>query len=113
MNETVITFGGGTMRFIYTDALAPLMDEGAFTVTRASHVEPHPRGGWYADMQPSGGPVLGLNGTATAIPRAKWDTDADYQRVFTKFVEVFVTPFPTRQAALDAEVAWLREKRGL
>lgn len=84
MNDIVISFGDGRMRFIYTDALAPLLSEGDFTVTRASHVEPTTVNGhveWTADMSPVGGPVL--------------------------------TGFQTRQAALDAEVLWLRENRGL
>lgn len=84
MNEIAITFGGGAMRFIYTDALAPLMAEGTFAVTRASHVEPTTVNGrvqWTADMRPSGGPVL----------------DA----------------CDTREEALAAEVAWLRAHRGL
>ena len=49
----------GRVEFVYSDALAGLLDLGAATVTRASHVEPAPGGGWTADMAPSGGPVLG------------------------------------------------------
>jgi len=56
--EIRLTFSGGRMRGIYNDALAPLLAEGDFTITRASHVEPAP-GGWTADMGPVGGPVLG------------------------------------------------------
>jgi hypothetical protein len=69
----------GTLVFIYSDALAPLLDEGKATVKRASHVEPHPDGGWTADMTPhaKNGPVFG--------------------------------PFALRQEALDAEVAWLEQ----
>lgn len=58
MNDIVVTCSGGVMRAIYDDALAPLLADGDFTITRASHVEPAP-GGWTADMAPSGGPVLG------------------------------------------------------
>jgi hypothetical protein len=57
-SEIRVTFSGGRVRAIYNDALAPLLTEGDFTVTRASHVEPAP-GGWTADMGPVGGPVLG------------------------------------------------------
>ncbi|WP_315854495.1 hypothetical protein [Alienimonas chondri] len=32
---------------------------GDSAVVRASHVEPHPHGGWTADLSPSAGPVLG------------------------------------------------------
>jgi len=71
----------GNARFIYSDEIAFMLEEGDATVTRASHVEPAARGGWEADMGPSDGPVLG--------------------------------PFKLRSEALDAEVAWLRENRGL
>lgn len=66
----------GTVRFVYSDALAAVLAPLGTAVTRrASHVEPADGGGWAADMSPVLGPVLG--------------------------------PFPTRQAALDAEVGWL------
>ena len=48
----------GTVKFIYDDALQPLLDLGTATVTRVSHVEPV-KGGWTADMSPVSGPVLG------------------------------------------------------
>ena len=32
---------------------------GSCSIARASHVEPHPGGGWTADLSPSGGPLLG------------------------------------------------------
>lgn len=79
-----ITIQGDCMSFIYTDNLAPLLDEGVATVERVSHVEPscidglH---GWTADMTPVNGPVLG--------------------------------PFTTRAEALDAEHVWLQRERGL
>lgn len=49
----------GRVRFIYADGLVGLLELGASTVYRASHVEPIPGGGWTADLGPSGGPVLG------------------------------------------------------
>jgi hypothetical protein len=49
----------GTARFIWNDDLAGLLEHGDARVVRASHVEPDDRGGWLADMSPSGGPVLG------------------------------------------------------
>jgi hypothetical protein len=49
----------GSLVFIYTDELAFLLEEGESEVTRASHVEPTPGGGWTADMSPVGRPVLG------------------------------------------------------
>jgi len=79
-----ITIQGGRMEFIYTDNLAPLLDEGDATVQRVSHVEPScvdGRHGWTADMTPVNGPVLG--------------------------------PFTTRADALDAEHVWLQSERGL
>ena len=79
-----ITIQGGRMEFIYTDNLAPLLDEGDATVQRVSHVEPScadGRHGWTADMTPVDGPTLG--------------------------------PFTTRAEALDAEHVWLQQERGL
>ncbi len=32
---------------------------GTCSIARASNVEPHPEGGWTADLSPSGGPVFG------------------------------------------------------
>ena len=75
----------GTVEFIYADAAAGLLALGNASVTRASHVEPHVGGGWYADMSPVGGPVL---------------LDGD-------------RGFSTRAAALEAEVAWLKQYKGL
>jgi hypothetical protein len=49
----------GTLRFIYSDALAALLGERKATVKRASHVEPTDDGRWTADMTPLGGSVLG------------------------------------------------------
>jgi len=48
----------GTLRFIYSDALRPLLDTGAARINRASHVEPQGTT-WTADLAPAGGPVLG------------------------------------------------------
>lgn len=76
----------GSIAFVYDDRLACLTKLGEARTTRASHVEPHPAGGWTADMGPSDGPVL-------------YDVDGQ--------------PFRTRQAALDAERAWLRAHRNL
>lgn len=81
----VVVETDGELRFIYHDELAGLLELGPSSTVRASHVEPHATGGWAADMGPSGGPVLLDNGRG----------------------------FTTRAAALDAEVAWLREHRGL
>lgn len=83
MEKYVLRIENGAMTFVYADPLAPLAALGR--VVRASRVEPHPtRPGWIADMEPSGGPVLG-----------EFD------------------PYQTRAAALEAEREWLREHRGL
>lgn len=52
---------GLTARFVDHDAAAGLVERAAaVTTTRASHVEyDDARRGWFADMRPSGGDVLG------------------------------------------------------
>ena len=55
--ELVVDAGGG-VRCIYDEAL-DLREIGKLQITRASHVEPDAEGYWWADMGPSGGPVLG------------------------------------------------------
>jgi hypothetical protein len=73
----------GKITCIYDDALADLFSQGVATIRRASNVEPHPGGGWIADMSPSGGGIL-------------YAADGK--------------GFPLRQQALDAERAWLEAK---
>lgn len=95
-DDIEITFtDDGDMQAVYSDALAELFAGERMETRRASHVEPHPKGGWLADMRPVGGPVLCADGSAgrTGINHVKR-----------------LAGFPTRQAALDAEVAWLRER---
>lgn len=100
MARLEVVIENGVARFVYDDALAPLLREGPSQTVRASHVEPHPtKTGWVADMGPSRGPVLGSNG-----PHTNADAGIAWDRV---------APFATRQEALDAERAWLREHRGL
>jgi len=48
----------GVARCIYGEELE-LHALGKLTIKRASHVEPDSEGCWWADMGPSGGPVLG------------------------------------------------------
>ncbi len=55
--ELVVDAGGG-VRCIYDEAL-DLREIGKLQITRASHVEPDAEGFWWADMAPSGGPMLG------------------------------------------------------
>ena len=54
----LVVAADGVARCIYDDAL-DLREIGRLSITRASHVEPDPRGDWWADMGASGGPVLG------------------------------------------------------
>lgn len=59
MTEQVVTVNEqGDLQFIYADELLELAAEGIASTKRASHVEPAPGGGWYADLGPVGGPVL-------------------------------------------------------
>jgi len=58
MNEIKISIRGDEVKFIYSDDLLGLLDQGDHQITRASHVEPTPEG-WVADMAPSGGGLLG------------------------------------------------------
>jgi hypothetical protein len=58
----------GTITMVYSDELAPLMEEGTASIKRASHVEPTPDGKWTADLSPVGGPILGpMNLRAEAL----------------------------------------------
>jgi len=52
----------GIARCIYGEEL-DLREIGRLQITRASHVEPDAEGYWFADMGPSGGPVLGPYGS--------------------------------------------------
>jgi hypothetical protein len=54
----LVVDAGGDVRCIYDEAL-DLRELGQLQITRASHVEPDSAGFWWADMKPSGGPVLG------------------------------------------------------
>ena len=48
----------GRARCVYAEAL-DLSVLGNLSIRRASHVEPDARGGWWADLSPVGGAVLG------------------------------------------------------
>ena len=94
----ILISADGHISFVYSDLLDQVFAEEARTTVRASHVEPADsfgweQDGWLADMRPSGGPLL----------YAYKDDDGRG----TKHA------FPTRQAALDAERAWLRAHKGL
>ena len=67
--ELVVGREGG-VRCIYDEAL-DLREIGTLKITRASHVEPDAAGYWWADMGPSGGPVLGPYGSRSEALRAE------------------------------------------
>jgi len=48
----------GELRFLFDDALTPLLQFGEASIRRASYVEPVGTK-WYADLSPVGGEVLG------------------------------------------------------
>jgi hypothetical protein len=54
----LVVDAGGSVRCIYAEGI-DLREIGKLQITRASHVEPDAEGLWWADMGPSGGPVLG------------------------------------------------------
>jgi hypothetical protein len=60
----------GVARCIYDEAL-DLREIGKLQITRASHVEPDADGFWWADMGPSGGPVLGPYGSRSEALEAE------------------------------------------
>jgi hypothetical protein len=62
-NDMELVVGAdGVARCIYDEGI-DLREIGRLTITRASHVEPDAAGFWWADMGPSGGPVLGPYGS--------------------------------------------------
>ena len=107
--EHVIRIEGGTASFVYSDALAPLLEQGQATVTRASHGEPHPtRPGWLVDMRPSGGTVFGKDGPLTGSYLWR-ETPGENPLMRYRDLE----PFALRDDALAAEREWLRKEKGL
>jgi hypothetical protein len=58
----LVVDSGGDVRCIYGEEL-DLREIGKLQITRASHVDPDAAGYWWADMAPSGGPVLGPYGS--------------------------------------------------
>lgn len=101
----------GSVRFIHDDDVAGLFEAEATTTRRASHVEPSPFGGWFADMSPVGGPVLYASGAIDVRTHVLLDVVASSG--LETAAGSLPTPFKTRREALAAEVAWLRSERGL
>lgn len=58
MKEMQVVISKDKIRFVYSDDLLGLTQQGKPTIKRASHVEPHEEG-WKADLRPVNGPVLG------------------------------------------------------
>ena len=102
MDDDILIGEDGHISYVYSDRLDAIFADVPRETVRASHVEPY-CGGWAADMRPSGGGVLGSNGESTAF--------GEFGHRYVG-VEPLV-PFQTRQAALDAERAWLRKELGL
>lgn len=109
----------GEMSFVYSDELAPLVQALGATVTRASNVEPHPiKSGWLADMRPSGGPIIGVNGYIYnhALTGARFVETGD-EPVDVAVVQpdpfTLIDGFLLRDDALSAERQWLRTEKGL
>lgn len=88
-NDFTLVVKDGHLRGIYNDNLAEFLSLGKTTITRASHVEPHPDGGWIADMTPA---IVELNLDCACCANP------------------VLGPFALRQQALDAETAWLEER---
>jgi hypothetical protein len=70
----LVVDAGGDVRCIYDEGI-DLREIGTLKITRASHVEPDAESYWWADMGPSGGPVLGpysSRSEALAAERGGW-----------------------------------------
>lgn len=89
----IIIDANGNMRFIHNDDLSGLLDHGYATIERASHVEPY---------DGSGGEPF-----AAKFPGVWWTADMGPSD------GPVLGPFKTRAEALAAEVAWLKQNRGL
>ena len=77
----LVVDAGGDVRCVYGEEL-DLREIGKLQISRASHVEPDRDGFWWADMGPSGGPVLGPYGGRTGALRAetRWLVGRDLPR---------------------------------
>lgn len=117
--EHRIRIKDGRAEFVYDDTLVRLGEVlGDMKVSRAGHVEPHPNGGWLADMRPSGGPILGDGNSheptdhSAGLPLDTMPV-AMFGPVQRHMLTIYVRPFRTHKEAIAAERAWLREHRGL
>jgi hypothetical protein len=99
----------GTAKFIYSDDAADALGAprcASCSITRASHVEPTPAGRWVADMRPA---IALMTGEQIA---AFW-RDVEHRYGIVSDAWLVLGPFDTRQEALDAEVAWLKQWAGV
>ncbi len=88
MAQHIITFNKGKAAAIYNDALLPYFKKlGPYEIARASDVEPDGQG-WSARIRP-------------------WVNRIGFAQKLSG-LKIRLGPYPTRQAALDAEVAYLR-----
>jgi hypothetical protein len=76
----LVVAADGVARCIYNEAL-DLREIGTLKITRPSHVEPDAGGCRWADMGPSGGPVLGpFTSRSEALAAEKqWLADSAWQ----------------------------------
>ena len=68
---TLLVGPEGTVRCMYAEVI-DLAAIGSVRITRASHVDPDGTGRWWADITPSGGPVLGPFGRRSDALAAEW-----------------------------------------
>lgn len=95
----------GTIQSIYSDALAGLLQLGEARIERASHVEPADE---FCTVHGKWMPVeCSAHGCTPVGTARQWAADMGPS------AGPVLGPFDTRADALAAEVAWLRENRGL
>jgi hypothetical protein len=101
----LVVDAGGSVRCIYDEAL-DLWEIGTLKITRASHVEPDRDGFWWADMGPSGGPVLGPYASRSEALGAEmeWLRDAANDWLTNK-AEIQQSPLKRRRIPLY-ETLW-------
>lgn len=87
----------GLIRAIY-DELLPFQSLGRVQIQRASHVEPDDIGNWWADLGPSGGPILG------PFPLRSTALDAEQEWLTRHVLDRAQNPSPERPNPLHDEL---------
>ena len=87
----------GLVRAIYGEALS-VQSLGTVRIQRASHVEPDDRGNWWADLEPSGGPILGPFSVRSAA------LDAEHDWLTRHVLDPTGTPPTERPISRDGEL---------